>query len=686
MRNGSGSGTDASRVAPVLSRFRDDEGGFTTVGIAVALVLSLSLVFAAAGAAWVGGRSAEVQRVADAGAMAGQNVVASFSTVAQVVDACVLSMGVTGVVVLGAGLVVSCVPGLSATGASISQAGGRILDARRTFAQRAAEGLERLEATLPLLIVANSASCVEANSVGGMTYSGCALPFPAESRSDFSALGAELDDERLRELSGEMGELSDRMEEAGRRAREAIERGWEADCGSSPYCLWERASTLAGLPTARNPHFAAPEGWTFGAPLERARHYYAARLSAATVTGSSAEEITDAACRRAFYEYALERVRSGSYRELTDGRVSADLPPLPSNAAQARETELYTDSRWPCTSEGGVRTLHSSTLCPGATGPASDTAALSAVDAGSVAVCEECRMDIGDMGRVAAASTSISNGFEHHWRIIVEASEDYERARADEAEARSALRELAEEGEGAFSRVLEQLGVARPSLCPPGAWGCVAVVARGEARAVPGELTEAFLSSAELPEGAAVSAAALAPDPSTDENNVLSSFFDAVSEEGSGVGGALDGVMGLWGDLLTGYSSAYGGVAEAGGAFLDDLDGVLGGTVGAWLKGRLKQVMAATGLEPVDVRLRKPVLVNTQDVLDQGGFEQVSTVRELVGSLPEASSARDFAASLGYALVDEAGGRRLTIAELPIPGTDRSVPLTVDLSELGVVP
>ena len=53
MRIGSGSGTDASRVAPVLSRFRDDEGGFTTVGIAVALVLSLSLVFAAAGGGWV---------------------------------------------------------------------------------------------------------------------------------------------------------------------------------------------------------------------------------------------------------------------------------------------------------------------------------------------------------------------------------------------------------------------------------------------------------------------------------------------------------------------------------------------------------------------------------------------------------------------------------------------------------
>ena len=243
MQSGSESGTERPG-APVLSLFRDDEDGFTTVGVAVALVLSLSLVFASASAAWVAGRSSEVQRVADACAMAGQNAVAAFSTVTQVIDACVLSMGLTGIVVLGAGLVVSCVPGLSATGAQITQAGGRILDARRDFARTAADGIERLEATLPLLIVANSASCVEANAAGGVSYAGCALPFPAESRSDFSGLEQEVDDERLSELSGEMGELSDEMEEASRRAEEALERGWRADCGSSPYCLRERAASL----------------------------------------------------------------------------------------------------------------------------------------------------------------------------------------------------------------------------------------------------------------------------------------------------------------------------------------------------------------------------------------------------------------------------------------------------------
>lgn len=291
-------------------------------------------------------------------------------------------------------------------------------------------------------------------------------------------------------------------------------------------------------------------------------------------------------------------------------------------------------------------------------------------------------MDVGKLGRVAAASTSINNGFEHHWRIIVEASEEYEAARNRQAEAETRSKELAREGEGLFSEAIEQLSVARPRLCPPGAWGTVAVVARGEGTTVPTELTRAFLSSAELPSGAAVSAAVLAPDGSTGENNVLASFFDALSAQGSLLGGALDGIMELWGSLLVGYGSAYGSVAEVGSSFLDGLDGVLGGTVGSWLKGKLKDIMHATGFDPMDMRLRKPVLTNTQDVLDKSGFDQVSSVREMVTRLPESGSVEDFARAMGLWLVDEVGTGTFTVAELPIPGTGLSIPLTIDLREL----
>ncbi len=652
------------------------------MAVALALLLSLSLVFAAASAQWVMARSAEVQSVADATALAGENVVAAYSTVAQTLDACVLSMGLAGVIVYGAGLVVSCVPGLSAAGLEMTEAGGHILESRREFAKSAASGLDALESTLPLLIVLNSAACVEANSRDGLEYVGCALPFPAQSQSDFSSLEADVDDEGLAEISEQMREASDEVAQAEEEADAAREKGWRADCVTTPYCLRERAATLAGLSDSLNPTYATADSWTFGAALVRARRYYAARYANEVVAGSSGEALTDSACRKAFYRYALAKVNAGSYVESEDGSVTIDLPSLPRNADQTKETELYTEVVWPCTDEDGVRTLHSSTLCPGATGASSGSASLSSIGSG-VAKCAVCGMDVGEMGRVAAASTSISNGFEYHWSIIVEASEEYEAARNRQAAAEAKVRELAEQGADAFSQALEQLAVERPTLCPPGAWGCVSVIYRSGGVTVPTELTSSFLSAAELPAGAAVSAAVLAPDDATAENNVLSSFFDALSQDGSVVGGTVDGVMELWGSLLVGYGSLYEDVSDTGGDFLDKLDGVFGGTTGSWLKGKLKQVMQDAGFEPADMRLRKPVLTNTQDVLEKGGYDKASTVRELVLALPDSGSATDYASSLGLYLVNEIGGGSITVAEIPIPGTDVKIPLTIDLSELG---
>lgn len=686
MTNGSTCGGSGRRPACALSAFRDDEGGFTTVAVAVALMLSLTLVFAAASAGWVASRSSEVQRVADASALAGANAVAAFSTVAQVLDACVLSLGVTGMVVYGAGLVASCVPGLTAVGAQLCATGGQILEARRGFARSAASGLESLEAALPALVVANSASCVAANGEDGLSYVGCALPVPLESGSDFSALLVDADDAPLDGLSERMRDASLDAQEARERADEALERGWMADCGSRPHSLHERAGALAGLPSSANPHYPSCETWGFGVPLVRARAYYAARLANERVVGSTPEELTDAACRRAFYEYALGRVRSGSWAEHPDGTVEADLPLLPRNADETRATELYTRVAWPCTDEGGSRTLHSSLDCPGATGGPSGSASLAQLDAGAVSRCPQCQMDVGDLGRVASASTSIENGFEHHWRIIVEASEDYEAARDDLAAAEARTRELAEEGELEFERALEQLTTGRPTLRPPGAWGCVAVVARPEGTVVPTELTASFLSSAELPAGAAVSAATLAPDESTAENNVLASFFDSLSASDSVLGGALDGVMELWGSLLVGYGSAHGRVAEVGEGFLDRLDGVMGGSVGAWLRDQLGGVMRDLGLEPVDMRLRKPVLTNSRDVLERGGVEQASAVRDLLSRLPDSASVADLARAVGVTPPAALGEGGLTVAELPIPGTGVSIPLSVDLTGAGGLP
>ena len=88
------------------------------------------------------------------------------------------------------------------------------------------------------------------------------------------------------------------------------------------------------------------------------------------------------------------------------------------------------------------------------------------------------------------------------------------------------------------------------------------------------------------------------------------------------------------------------------------------------------------GLEPADLRLRKPVLTNTQNVLDAAGYGEVSSARELVARLPDTDDPAALARALGRQVVNELGGGVFTIAELEVPGTGVRIPLTLDAGAL----
>ena len=666
-----------------IGTFVADEGGYTSVATACALLVSLALTCSLVSVAWVQNRSADVQVAADAGALAGANVVASYSTLATSLDACVLTLGLAGLVTLAGGLVTSAVPGLSVAGAETVKAGVNILDARTKFATSAAKGLRAVEKTLPLAIAVRSFSVVEANDGEKINYTGCAVPFPQESESDFSALEIDVSSDEIEGVASKLQEASDKAKEAQDKADAAKLRGWLADCGGEPMNMRERADTVASLPAALNPNYASVKEWTFGAALVRARNYYPHRAKTEAPEATGIDYLTDSACRKAFYEYATKKVKAAHYTELADGRVDIDLPDLPRNTEQMKATTLYASAVWPCTQENGGRVLHSVANCPGAKGAASGRASLKQLDDGVVKRCAVCNMGAVDMGSVAAASTSIDNGFEHYWREVVEASREYQAAADELADAQAEMKGLAEEGSDAFEKAMDALAVPRPKLCPPGAWGCVAVVVRGES-ALPSQLTNAFTGEGSLPAGAAVSAAVLAPDSNADGNDVLTRMFEAISEglgAGEGEAGVLGKVGELWGGLLRGYGSAADGISSAAESALDAVGG--GGPVASWLKKRLGQIIKAAGFEPADLRLRKPVLTNTQNVLDQGGYGHVATVRELIGKLPTSGDPALLARALGQEISNELGdGGKFTVAEITIPGTSITVPLTLDLGAL----
>lgn len=674
-----------------IDAFVDEERGSTTLAAAVAILVSLVLVFGLANVAWTTSRAADVQAVADAGALAGANVLAGYVTAAQVIDAVVLSMGLVGMTAMGAGLVLSAIPVADVMGPPVVTTARQLLESRRELARSAATGLQKLETAVPYLMAANSLATVRANATDEGNYVGLAIPFPLDSATDFGLLtqGDALD---AATGAGESSERIDALEKQAAQARAgadaALERAWRADCRDEPNCLRERAATLAGLGGALNPDYPSVQGWDFGVPIARARAYYAARIAQEMPAGPDPLELTRSRARAAFYRYALEEVEASRFSQDADGSVLCDLHALPANTDDVRGTRLYTDVAWPCTNEPSGRTIHSARECPGAQGPDAGLASLRDQDGGAVVTCGTCQFTVVDMGRVPAASTSIENGFEHHWRAIVQASEEYEAARNEQVEREREAQQEAERARDLFAEALEELKVARVSLAPPGRYGCVCVVADPATHLAPGDLATLVGAGAKMPARAAISAATLTRDGSADGGTVLGGLFDAlVAQSGlAGVtGGMLDGLMTAWGDMLKGYNDSFQAFSGLLDKALNLVSGWGAGSVSSWLRDAIEGIVGLSGLQPADLSVKRPVLTNTEDVMSRAGQGWYNAVRALVLAAPSldvSSGVSGMLEALGVFVESLTGTDEITVAELRLPGSDRSIPLTIDLGWL----
>ena len=107
------------------SIFRDEKGS-TTAGMAVALLVTLSLLFSAAQVYRIHAAGSEVQEVADAAACAALNPVAEFMVAVRVADAAVLSLTLLGDIAYGAGVVALCVPPAAELGSQLVSAGQKV--------------------------------------------------------------------------------------------------------------------------------------------------------------------------------------------------------------------------------------------------------------------------------------------------------------------------------------------------------------------------------------------------------------------------------------------------------------------------------------------------------------------------------------------------------------------------------
>lgn len=380
----------------------------------------------------------------------------------------------------------------------------------------------------------------------------------------------------------------------------------------------ERAETLAGMGPAENPMATSENTWSYSMALKRARAYYRHRAASEAAADGFAEEQARSALRKRFYEYARMQVDKAHAIELPDGTVDISLPLLPRNTDEMKETELYTDASY-VAADGA---LHAWEGCPGINTP-SGFGSLSQLDAGEFTRCGACGLDASAMGNVAAASTSIDNGFEHHFRKVAESSAEYQRAKN---EAMGQAGEVKHAVEGVLDMLNDAVAEAagnRVEAYPPGRHGALAALA-GDMGAEGGN---AFFSGSSLGTYAAVSAAILVDDQQSDAlANLLSGVADDIGPPLSDGG---DMVLRLWSGLLSAYGAGTEGVCAGVEKVLDSIPLASASGLGSWASDALLSMLGVAGLEPANMASAKAVTSNTAPVAQRGDGAVAKAVRAL---------------------------------------------------------
>ena len=668
-----------------------EDGAYTTLSSAVVILVVLTLLFSSTAAIWSMSRAGDTQVAADSGALAGANVVSSYHTAATVVDASILSLGLAGFATIGTGLVAILIPGAEPVAGNMVDTGIEIIKTRNKFAKSASEGLQKLETALPYLVAARATQAVSAQDTDSVTYTGTALAVPRTSESDFAALkGSEISTDAIEDTSEDLEYAAEELQKASEETAKAKERAWLADCGGSDKgsvgscsCMWERAKSLTDLSGTQNPHYASSVTWEPQVALDRARAYYRSRLANEAPQGSSVEMRAESAARKAFYTYASTEVNCAYITEDGD-KVSSYIPLLPRNSDEARATELYTDASWPVSINDGKTYLHYGVSCPNYK-KGTPNGFASVADYDGQDKCSKCHFGVSSLGAVAAPSTSIENGFEYHFDKFKDALEDYVDCRNNELELMRQTEDEADRAGNAFDQAIKALSGERPRIAPPGRNGVVAFAVSGDISS-PDGLNSSFNTAVKLGSRGAISAAVLAPDDATAQNNVLSRFFSTLEERSGGVAGVLDGVMDVWGRLLVGYGDIQGSADELMGEMINDLGGGSGalGSIASWLGDTVSSSVAALGLEPCDLRLRKPVLTDTANVIKSPGSDitGLSKAQGKLRSIPlGVTDPKALCEALEYQVERTISGTVFTLAEIPLPGGG-SIPLTVDVATL----
>ena len=252
--------------------------------------------------------------------------------------------------------------------------------------------------------------------------------------------------------------------------------------------------------------------------------------------------------------------------------------------------------------------------------------------------CPVCGFDAVSLGSVAAASTSIDNGFEYHYEAVAREAELYQEARERADGPKSAVEE---EAGGLFGKLLEALKEAadkRIEVAPPGRYGAIAFVVNTGSTPAAGGFSSGFVAAGgSLGPRAAISAATLLDEGSDEGRTVLNSMLDGLREDGGAAVGAAGIALDVWSKALSAYSDGIDALKDGVRNGLDTLPLVSESGLGTWASKKLSSLIDDVGLQPAELEALKPVLVNSAHVAakDDGSIgSSLMTVKQQVIAHP----------------------------------------------------
>lgn len=621
-----------------------DEDGFSTAGMVLALLITLSLLFTTAQVYQINSASADIQNIADMTALAAENEVAEFYVVAHVCDALVLSLSLAGVVVTGIGVIALCVPPLHALGETFINAGTKIFKARDDFSEKAARSLNSVQKSVPFLSVVSASALASASGGGQMnsSYTGVAVVLPLEGEQiNFDDLEGSSDFiEEININKDELKEASNKAEEAAARANEYKEKAFAHDCGNNPnYCMYERAGHLSGLASSDNPLYQSVDTWSFSVALKRAQAYYLMRAQQETPSSPSPREQARSSLRARFYAYASDEIAKGYVKEEGDSFESY-FPRMPKNTDEMRKTSLYTEAVYPVSEEGGKFTMHAYEQCPGLMSGRIGLGSAEQSESKDYSTCTYCDFSATNLGSVAAASTSIENGFEYHYDKVADAAELYTQARKEFQPHASAVKDVAGSLFGNLTGIAKDAASKRIQVKPPGRYGAVSFVVSTKKDTPSASLLSSFVGGdSQMGVRTAISGAALVKAEANEGKSILSDLLAGVSNRfDSGFIEGAQGLLAVWSNLLLAYSNGQDSLRKSLEEGLDGVPLMSESGLGTWASNAFSQFMESVGLEPVELSAPRPVLVNSQHVAAADESEvgkRILSLKEGVGTIAE---------------------------------------------------